>query len=96
MKASKDQQEKPAYKKDYLYMAYRAKEYLWLGFAILSVGISVYQLTAGTREEAMYFVGLTFLAGIFYSFNRYRRIKFEQRAKENQNGSRTNNPHSSS
>lgn len=83
---SKEKEEKPAYKKNYMYMAYRAKEYLWLGFSILSVILAVYELvTAETREEAMYFIGLTFLAGIFYSFNRYRRIKFEQRARENQN-----------
>jgi hypothetical protein len=83
---TKQKEEKPAYKKDYLYMAYRAKEYLWLGFAILSIILSIYELvTAETREEAMYFIGLTFLAGIFYSFNRYRRIRFEKRAQENQN-----------
>lgn len=83
---SKQKEEKPAYKKDYMYMAYRAKEYLWLGFAILSLILSVYELvTAETREKAMYFIGLTFLAGIFYSFNRSRRLKFEKRARENQN-----------
>ena len=72
----------PAYKKDYLYKAYRAKEYLWLAFAIISIVISIYQLITGTREEALYFVALTFLSGLFYSFNRYRRIKFEKREQE--------------
>lgn len=76
---SNKNQERPAYKDNYLYKAYRAKEYLWLGFAGLSVIISVYQLIAGTREEATYFIALTFLAGLFYSFNRYRRIKWEKR-----------------
>jgi hypothetical protein len=76
---------KPAYKNDYLYKAYVGKEYLWLFFAIISVVIAVYQLIAGnSREEAIYFVALTFLAGLFYSFNRYRRIKFEKRATENE------------
>lgn len=81
---TKNKESKPAYKNDYLYKAYVGKEYLWLAFAILSVIISVYQLIAGTREEAMYFVALTFLAGLFYSFNRFRRKKFEKRAEESE------------
>jgi len=68
--------------KNYLYMAYRAKEYLWLAFTILSIIIAVYQLIAGTREEATYFIGLTILSGLFYSFNRYRRLKWEKRDAE--------------
>ena len=68
--------------KNYLYLAYKGKEYLWLAFTILSIIISVYQLIAGTREEAMYFVGLTILSGLFYSFNRYRRLKWEKRDLE--------------
>ncbi|MGZ3864529.1 MAG: hypothetical protein ACXVPN_16560 [Bacteroidia bacterium] len=68
--------------KNYLYLAYRAKEYLWLAFTILSIIISIYQLIAGTREEATYFIGLTVLSGLFYSFNRYRRLKWEKRDAE--------------
>jgi len=75
----KQEENKPAYKQDYLYKAYRGKEYLWLAFSVISVIIAVYQLIAGTREEALYFVALTVLAGLFYSFNRYRRRKFEER-----------------
>jgi len=66
----------------YLYVAYKAKEYLWLAFAIISVCISVYQLIADTREEAIYFVALTIISGLFYSFNRYRRLKWEKREPE--------------
>jgi len=68
--------------KNYLYLAYKGKEYLWLAFTILSIIISVYQLIAGTREEALYFIGLTILSGLFYSFNRYRRLKWEKRDLE--------------
>lgn len=78
----KENTEKPAYKKDYLYMAYRGKEYLWLAFTGIALVISVYELIKGTRDEAIYFIALTVLAGLFYSFNRYRRIKFEKRAEE--------------
>jgi hypothetical protein len=78
----KENTEKPAYKKDYLYMAYRGKEYLWLAFTGIALVTSIYQLIKGTREEAIYFIALTVLAGLFYSFNRYRRIRFEKRAAE--------------
>lgn len=77
---SKNKEAKP--QKNYLYMAYKGKEYLWLAFSILSVIISVYQLIKGTREEALYFIGLTVLSGLFYSFNRYRRLKWEKRDAE--------------
>ncbi len=79
----KEQENKPAYKKNYIYMAYRGKEYMWLAFAVLSVCITIYQLaTNSTNEETLYFVALTFISGLFYSFNRYRRIKFEKREME--------------
>ena len=71
--------------KDYLYLAYKGKEYLWLGFSILSILISIYCLIKSDREQAMYFIGLTFLAGVMYSFNRYRRKKMEQREREKEN-----------
>lgn len=70
--------------KDYLYLAYKGKEYLWLGFTILSILIATYCLIKNDRQQALYFIGLTFLAGIMYSFNRYRRKKMEQREKEQQ------------
>ncbi len=80
MKSEKGKMPKP--QKNYLYLAYKGKEYLWLAFTILSIILSVYQLIAGTREEALYFVALTVLSGLFYSFNRYRRLKWEKRDLE--------------
>ncbi len=77
---AKNKEGKP--QKNYLYLAYKGKEYLWLAFSILSIILSVYQLIAGTREEALYFVALTVLSGLFYSFNRYRRLKWEKRDLE--------------
>ena len=75
-------QQKP--QKDYLYLAYKGKEYLWLGFAIISILLSAYSLIKGDREQALYFIVLTFIAGLLYSFNRSRRRKMESRAKEQQ------------
>ena len=73
--------EKP--QKNYLYLAYKGKEYLWLAFTILSIVIAVYLLITGAKqEEVIYFVALTFLSGLFYSFNRYRRLKWEKRDLE--------------
>ena len=68
--------------KDYLYLAYKGKEYLWLGFTIVSVLLSAYSLIKGDREEALYFIVLTFVAGLLYSFNRSRGRKMQARAKE--------------
>jgi len=70
--------------KDYLYLAYKGKEYLWLGFAIISILLSGYNLIKGDREQSLYFIVLTFVAGLLYSFNRSRRRKMEARAKEQQ------------
>ena len=70
--------------KDYLYLAYKGKEYLWMGFSILSVLLSAYCLIKSDREQALYFIALTFIAGLLYSFNRSRRRKMEARAKEKQ------------
>jgi len=70
--------------KDYLYLAYKGKEYLWLGFSILSILLSAYCLIKSDREQALYFIALTFIAGLLYSFNRSRRRKMEARAKEKQ------------
>jgi hypothetical protein len=79
-KAGNKKEVKP--QKSYLYLAYKGKEYLWLAFSIISISIAVYQLITGTREEATYFIGLTILSGLFYSFNRYRRLKWEKRDAE--------------
>jgi len=68
--------------KDYLYLAYKGKEYLWLGFTILSILISAYFLIKSDGEQALYFIALTFLAGLLYSFYRYRRKKTDTRTKE--------------
>ncbi len=70
--------------KDYLYLAYKGKEYLWMGFSILSIILSAYCLIRSDREQALYFIALTFIAGLLYSFNRSRRRKMEARAKEKQ------------
>ncbi len=73
-------QQKP--QKDYLYLAYKGKEYLWLGFAIISILLSGYSLIKGDRDQAIYFIVLTFVAGLLFSFNRSRRRKMQARANE--------------
>lgn len=70
--------------KDYLYLAYKGKEYLWLAFVVISVILAIYCLIKSDREQALYFIVLTFIAGLLYSFNRSRRRKLEAKAKEEQ------------
>ena len=74
------QQSKP--QKDYLYLTYKGKEYLWLVFLILSAILSVYSLIKGDREQSIYFIVLLFLAGLLYSFNRSRRKKLQAKAED--------------
>lgn len=76
------EEKKASYKDNYIYKAYRIREYMWLVFAIISVGASIYALAKSSREEAIYFIALTFLSGLFFSFNRYRRRKWEKREEE--------------
>jgi uncharacterized membrane protein len=83
MKKGKQISKEPKQQKNYLYLAYKGKEYLWLAFTIISIGIAIYLLITGAaQEEVIYFIGLTILSGLFYSFNRYRRIKWEKREAE--------------
>ncbi|HEX7415035.1 MAG TPA: hypothetical protein VF411_13405 [Bacteroidia bacterium] len=70
--------------KDYLYLAYKGKEYIWLGFVCISIVLAVYCLIKGDNEQALYFIILTFIAGLLYSFNRSRRKKLDAKAKEEQ------------
>ncbi|MBS1647032.1 MAG: hypothetical protein JST67_06805 [Bacteroidetes bacterium] len=67
-------------KKDYLYLTYKGKEYLWLVFLVLSVILSVYSLIQGDREQSIYFIVLMFFAGLLYSFNRSRRKKLQNKS----------------
>ena len=70
--------------KDYLYLAYKGKEYIWLGFVIISIILAIYCLIKRDTEQSLYFIVLTFIAGLLYSFNRSRRRKMEARAKDGQ------------
>jgi hypothetical protein len=64
----------------------RINEYLWLFFAAVSIILTVYSLISGNREQAIYFLALTFLSGLFYSFKKRMRKRYEARELEQKQG----------
>jgi len=60
----------------------KINEYLWLFFIVVSVLLTAYMLIKGDRNQAIYFLVLTFLSGFFYSFKRRQRKKQQQRIEE--------------
>ncbi len=68
----------------------RINEYLWLFFAAVSVILTVYSLLTGNREQAIYFLALTFLSGLFYSFKKRMRKRYEVREQEQKQGQNPN------
>ena len=69
------QKQKP--QKDYIYLSYKGKEYLWMFFTCISILLAGYCLLKSDNQQALYFIVLTFIAGILYSFFRSRRRKYE-------------------
>lgn len=60
----------------------RFNEYMWLFFAVLAIILTVYSLITGDREQAIYFLALTFLSGLFYSFKKRMRKRYQAREEE--------------
>jgi nicotinamide riboside transporter PnuC len=57
----------------------KINEYLWLFFVCVSIILTAYSIIVGQREQAIYFIVMTFLAGIFYSFKRRQRKRQQER-----------------
>lgn len=81
MANQKQKQAGPA-QKPMLHKIIRINELLWLFFIIVSVSITIYSLIVGNREQAIYFIALTFLSGLFYSFKKAQRKRYEKRELE--------------
>ena len=62
----------------------KINEYLWLFFIVISVLLTAYMLIKGDRNQAIYFLVLTFLSGFFYSFKRRQRKRHQQRIEGEQ------------
>ncbi len=60
----------------------RFNEFLWLIFGIIAIGISGYSIIIKNQEQAIYFIVLTLICGIFYSFKKRMRKRYEAREKE--------------
>ena len=69
-------------KNDQLYKIIRINEIMWMIFGGIAIVLTVYSLITGSREQAIYFLALTFLSGLLYSFKRRQRIRYQKRETE--------------
>ena len=60
----------------------KINEYLWLFFIIVSVILTSYMLISNDRSQAIYFLVLTFISGLFYSFKRRQRKRHTERIEK--------------
>ncbi|MFL5754574.1 MAG: hypothetical protein ACJ76F_14270 [Bacteroidia bacterium] len=67
---------------DHLYKIIRINEIMWLVFGGIAIILTVYSLVTASREQAIYFLALTFLSGLLYSFKRRQRIRYQKRETE--------------
>lgn len=67
---------------DQLYKIIRINEIMWLVFGVISIILTVYSMLTSGREQAIYFLALTFLSGLLYSFKRRQRIRYQKRETE--------------
>ncbi len=59
----------------------RINEIVWLIFAAVAIGITVYSIITKNQEQAIYFLALTFISGLFYAFKKKMRKRYEEREK---------------
>jgi hypothetical protein len=64
---------------DNLYKIIRINEIMWLVFGCISIILTVYSLITSGKEQAIYFLALTFLCGLLYSFKRAQRKRYQKR-----------------
>lgn len=62
-----------------MYKILKFNEWLWLFFAALSIILCVYSLITKNNDQSLYFIVLTFMAGIFYALKRGQRKRYEKR-----------------
>lgn len=60
----------------------KINEYLWLFFIIISVILTSYMLITKDRSQAIYFLVLTFISGLFYAFKRRQRKRHTERIEK--------------
>jgi len=69
----------------------KINEYLWLFFIIVSISLTAYMLIVNNRSQAIYFLVLTFISGLFYSFKRRQRKKHSERIINAENSKKEKN-----
>ncbi len=69
----------------------KINEYLWLFFIVVSVCLTAYMLIVKDRSQAIYFLVLTFISGLFYSFKRRQRKRHAERILNAENSQKIKN-----
>lgn len=62
---------------------FRILEIIWLLIGLAGIGFCIYALIQGDKDQAIYFLIFTFIAGIMFSVRRRQRKREEQTRKNN-------------
>ena len=61
---------------------FRILEIVWLCVACIAILLTAYSIIGQDTKDALFFLVLTFAAGLIYAVRRRQRIKFEAALKE--------------
>ena len=61
---------------------FRILELVWLFIACIAILLCAYSILSHDNRGALYFIILTFAAGLMYAVRRKQRIKFEAAQKQ--------------
>lgn len=61
---------------------FKALEIIWLVIGLVGVAMCAYSITAGRRQDAIYFLVVTFMSGVMYAVRKRQRKKAEEYSNE--------------
>ncbi len=61
---------------------FRILELIWLFIACIAILLCAFSILSGDTRGAVYFIVLTFAAGLMYAVRRKQRIKYEAQKKK--------------
>ncbi len=65
---------------------FRILELVWLFFTCIAILLCAYSIIGGDYRDSLFFLVITFAAGLIYAVRRKQRIKFEAALKEKEQG----------
>lgn len=61
---------------------FRILELVWLFFTCIAILLCVYSIIGGDYRDSIFFLVITFAAGLIYAVRRKQRIRFEAALKQ--------------